>query len=82
MSAIKPEPPTLGRIVYFVLPDGKRAEETRAAMVTNTCGGMLCNGTVFLDKANDEGSKDFFCSAAYDGSENPAVGTWSHGPRT
>lgn len=74
--------PTIGRIVHFILPAGPRAGETRAAIVTNTFGGTKCNGTVFLDKANDApDTKDYFSSAEYDDTDKPVIGTWCWPPR-
>ncbi len=89
--------PTIGRIVHYTLPDGRHAGEVRAAMVTNVFPGAAdgaCNGTVFLDEANDEGSKRFFSSAKYDdpavmpervsaggGAPGYQAGTWHWPPR-
>ncbi len=78
------QPPTLGRVIHYVLPDGRRAGEVRAAMVTNvfpSAADGMCNGTVFLDQLNDADSKGFFGSAKFDDSATPAQGTWHWPPR-
>lgn len=47
--------PSIGRIVHYVLPEHSgRVGEHRAAIVTNTFGGMLANLTVFLDQSADD----------------------------
>jgi hypothetical protein len=69
--------PTIGRIVHYVLKQGPSAGQSRAAIVTNAFGGDACNGTVFVDRANDgalhpgdppsAGAEEWFSSARYDG---------------
>jgi hypothetical protein len=80
---IPPVLPTIGRIVHYVLKQGPRAGAVRAAIVTNAFGGPRCNGTVFIDQANDRGhpgampwesAEEHFCSAPYDGGTPEAAG--------
>lgn len=94
MSMHGKQAPTIGRIIHYVLPDGKNLGEVRAAMVTNVFPGVdegICNGTVFLDELNDSGSSRYFGSAKYDESTrgDPDIvgvvhykpGTWHWPPR-
>jgi hypothetical protein len=70
--------PSVGRIVHYVshgspvLPDGTQAykSECRAAIITEVPTNDACALAVF----NPTGM--FFNRALYDGSENPAGGTW------
>ena len=68
--------PSIGRNIHDVLRDGRHAGEARAAIVTNTFGGARCNGSVFLDAANDDGSEDSLCSVDYD---DTVIGAFAHG---
>lgn len=75
--------PTQGRIVHYVLKQGRFAGMIRAAMITLTWPGEApgstadhVNLTVFLDLANDpqEGAENHATSARY--SEDKEPGTW------
>lgn len=68
----------IGTIVHYVLKEGKRAGETRAAMITNAwpSDDGHANLTVFPDEANDHDADRFASSAPYDDSPCPAHGSW------
>lgn len=84
--------PSIGRIVHYVLPNGPRAGEHRAAMITGNFGTDICNLTVYLDHPSDfvpiQGNISFTLataessylarawSAHFDDSEIPVPGTW------
>jgi YD repeat-containing protein len=76
--------PTPGRFVHYTLPDGPRAGETRAALITAVFGSRV-NLTVFLDQYNDCGLQAPFepvaraWSVDYDQSGQP--GSWRWPPR-
>jgi hypothetical protein len=78
-------PPSLGRIVHFVLPDGPHAGQSRAAIITSVHGPKLVNLTVFLDQSGDMGQgKDFQITDRYwsrDYGPDGAPGTWHWPPR-
>jgi hypothetical protein len=71
--------PTVGRDVHYVLPNGERKGEHRAAKVTGV-DGTAVNLTVFADQADDrpEGLGDGFMfravSVPFD--ESARFGTW------
>lgn len=73
---------TVGRVVHYVLPEGKSAGETRAAIVTRVWSQMddaLHPGTVnlqiLIDGPNDAGLRDWVGTVFY--SEAPKAGAWS-----
>jgi hypothetical protein len=45
--------PSIGRIVHYVLPDGRHPGEVRAAIITRVWGDTCVNLQVFIDGKND-----------------------------
>lgn len=76
-----PVKPTLGRNIRYVLTQGIRRGEARAAIITAVWTGIptyvdsQINLTVFADLANDEGAEKFATSAPYDPT-GKEPGTW------
>jgi hypothetical protein len=76
--------PSVGRIVHYVLPEGRLKGQVRAAMITGVFG-TRCNLSVFLDQSDDVRGAERFTplarawSADYDEQAQP--GTWHWPPR-
>ena len=68
--------PTTGRMVHFVMPNGKH----RPAIVVEPWGGLgAVNLQVFPDGSNDGAgvaNVEWRTSVKYDNSETPEPGTW------
>lgn len=81
MKQASPVKPTIGRNIRYVLTQGIRRGEPKAAIVTQVWNGLPAyqhsevNLTVFPDLANDEGAEKYATSVPYDptGTE---PGTW------
>lgn len=74
--------PSVGRIVHYVLDEGERAGETRAAIVVAVFGER-CNLRVFFDTPNDDkllAGGDWRGSRLND-ETTKAPGTWHWPPR-
>lgn len=74
--------PTVGRIVHYVVKDGQRPGETRAAIITRTFHqpdhvNYAVNLTVFPDHSNPSLYEEISASSSlYDDTGKP--GTWSY----
>lgn len=73
--------PTLGRVVFFCLPDGPNKGEERAAHVTRVWGPNCVNLRVELDGTNDTGSSDWVTSVTENTGGAPLEGQWRWPPR-
>lgn len=76
------QPPSLGRNVHYVLPDGPNKGHHRAAIITGVHGRSCVNLTVFLDQhADDTRSGDFIATRrawSCNYSANSEPGTWHY----
>ena len=71
-------PPTIGRIVGYVLPEGHaRAGEVVPAIITRTWGSDFINLTPFVDVASDAPVNPTSCSSVmHDESATPKPRSW------
>ena len=72
--------PSIGRVVHYVLPDGRYPGEHRPAFIVKIWGPTSVNLIVFVDGTNDYpaggASPRWATSVQLDASETPAPGTW------
>lgn len=71
--------PSIGRVVHYVLPDGRYHGEHRPAFIVKMWSATQVNLQVFVDGTNDypdySGSV-WATSVPFDGSDTPANRTW------
>lgn len=80
---------TEGRIVHYVLPDGKSRGASRPAIVVNSWPDVnpelrtkgYCNLMVFVDGDNDYEGKSLIWATSKTFSENGEPGTWHWIPK-
>ena len=68
-------PPSIGRIVHYILPGGPSAGEERPAIITRVVEGDMVALTAFPDAAHDHVGATFSTPCARH-SDNKEPGSW------